>query len=254
MKKTALFIVGILGTLQSLVATPPFGPYWNQLVRIDNIDANGNYESRIWLEEDNSHLIFHTESLAYEWQVLASRELEVLESWAIYGDQNYMDLAKMERFELNRVNQEEFRCSRVNEKGRERILESTMENALDITMVKFILYQEYTQNQGPLALEPELFDPARLRPYRMSLVPTPIRINELQAHQRDFTFPETWEERLEQDQDVILVEGNLLGIPGAVYPYDFNYLLDSDYRVIMEWGGAPGKEYFALFHYEELNL
>lgn len=246
---TLLCFVGIIVPLSG---ESDFDPYLGQMARAYNIDGNGSYESRIWIEPIEGGYVFHTQSDAYSWSVQTDYAFQVQSSSASYSDSNYAELAKMEGFQLIQITEGSYHCSRTNTSGRTRTVESDMTNALDITMVRFILQREFQENNGPIALEQELYDPARLSSYRISLVSTEMDMLEILEHQDDFDFPEDWKIRLGRSQDVILVEGNLMGVPGVVYPHDFNYLLDSDYRVLMEWGGAPGKEYYAFFEYEPL--
>lgn len=217
---------------------------WNYTV----YESDSSYRSRILIHhQTDGTWTFDTISPFYNLQIRTSRSLELIESRGDYFEDRFIQVSKASSFHIRRLSSGPYQCSRMNKNGNEKRNIQELSGALDNSMVKFRLLYLFHLAGTSFNLEMDLFDPGRLRPYRMSFTSSLLSGPEIKEVFSDYVFPESIETILNNSERMILVDGRLAGLPGTIYPHPFVYLMDQDLNLLAEWGGKSEFPYFTYY-------
>lgn len=211
-------------------------------------EDEGSYASRITIKKDSDGgWNFRTLCPYYALDIHTDERVEIQESRGDYFEDRFIQISKARSFHIRRLSSGPYQCLRINKKGYEKSTIQELQGALDMSTVKFKLLYLFHQAGTSFDLEMDLFDPGRQRPFRMVFTSSKLSGPEIRAAFPDYSYPAPFENLLNNDETMILVDGRLGGLPGTIYPHPFIYLMDQDFNLLAEWGGKTEFPYYTWY-------
>jgi len=223
----------------------PLETEWHYIV----YEEEGNYTSKILIrqnEEENTWT-FYTISPFYTLEITTTESMDLLESRGEYFEERFIQVSKARSFHIRRLSSGPYQSVRINKQGNEKRTITELNGALNLSMVKFKLLYLFHLAGTSFDLEMNLFDPGRQRPFRMVFTASQLTGKEIMTAYPDYNYPESFQDLLQSEEKMILVDGRLGGLPGTIYPHPFIYLMDQDFNLLADWGGKTEFPYYTFY-------